>query len=165
MKKTASLLAALLLLTACGGSGDETTAAENISAGIAEGDSPLEQDEADCFGERLVDAVGVEDLKRYGVLDDDLGYGQEIGTMSMDEADAEGAANAFVDCVDLESRLADMADESGEQLECITEKLDDDTYRAMMKATFMSDQEAMAEAMAPIQECQLVGLPSEAPTP
>ena len=165
VKKTASLLAVLVLLTACGGSGDEKTAAENISAGIAEGDSPLEQDEADCFGDKLVDAVGVDDLKKYGILDDDLGYGEEIGTMSMDEGDAQAAADAFVDCVDIESRLSEMATESGEQLDCIKEKLDDDTYRALMKATFMSDQEAMAAAMQPIQECQLVGLPSESPTP
>jgi len=165
VKKTASLLCALALVTACSASGDDKTAAENISAGILEGDSPLSQKEADCFSEKVVDSVGVDDLKKYGVLDKDLKYGDEIGTMSMDEGDAEAAADAFVACVDIESRLSDLALEEGDQLDCIKEKLDDDTYRAMMKATFMSDQEAMAKAMEPIQECQLVGLPSEAPTP
>ena len=171
MKQAASGLVLLLVLTGCGLSGgdalsgDDKTAAENIGSGIADSDTPLSQEESDCFAEKLVDAVGVDKLKEYEIITDDLEYGDDLGSTAMDEDDADGAADAFVDCVDIETQLKELTVEQGEQLDCITEKLDDATYRALMKATFMLDSAAVQEAMAPIQECQLTGLPTEVPTP
>ncbi|HSV39098.1 MAG TPA: hypothetical protein VLI04_10085 [Nocardioidaceae bacterium] len=165
MKKAASSLVLLLLLTGCGLSGDDKTAAENIGTGIAAGDTPLSDEESNCFAEKLVDALGVDKLKEYKVVGDDLEYGDDLGTTAMDDGDAEAAADAFVDCVDIETQLAELTVEQGEQLDCITEKLDDATYRALMKATFKLDSAAVQEAMAPIQECRMTGLPTEVPTP
>lgn len=165
MKQAASALVLLLLLTGCGLSGDDKKAADNIGAGIAGSETPLSDEESKCFAEALVEALGVDKLKEYKIVNEDLEYGDDLGTTAMAEGDADAAADAFVDCVDIESQLADLTVEQGEQLDCITEKLDDATYRALMKATFMLDSAAVQDAMQPIQECQMTGLPTEVPTP
>jgi len=177
VKKLIALLAALLLaLTACGGGGgdsqDAKTAKANISDNLMEGadgeDSPFDQDAADCFGDELVDGVGVEQLQEYGVLGDDLEVQEDISATKMSEDDAEKAADAFTECVDFaaffEATFAgDDTDE--EVVDCLRDAIDEERFHEIIKAGFSGDAQGAQEAMEPALKCSMSDLPSEGTTP
>jgi len=154
VNKTVALIAvALLALTACGSSGDDSLASDNIAKSMSEGDSAITDDDAECFGDKVVDKVGVDSLKEAGVLDDDLEVQDGIEEIKFDEEAAEGAADAFTECVDIELFLKEAASLEGAALDCYKEKVTAEVYHALVKATFQQDQAAAAEALTPVQEC------------
>jgi len=124
---TGASAALLLTVTACGGgssgggsssggsssNGDDQKAAAAISAGVMKlqnsttGAGPLTVDRkgADCFGKGIVDEVGVAQLKKYGVLTDDLKTGKDITKLAMSAKDAKASADVLANCVDLESSI------------------------------------------------------------
>ena len=157
MKKTVVLLAALMLaLAGCGGSsGDDKKAAENISKSIREDSDAISQKDADCFAEKVVDNVGVDSLKKYGVLDDDLAVKDDVENVKMSEDDAEGAADAFTDCIDFDKFFSEaLGDDLGDEVvDCLKEAINEDKYHDLMKATFQGDQAAATEAMSDAAAC------------
>jgi hypothetical protein len=177
VKRLITLIAALLMtVTACGGgddSADANTAKSNISDSLMEGaggdDSVFDQDAADCFGDKVVDEVGVEKLQEYGVLDDDLSVRDDISDTKMSEDDAGKAADAFTDCVDFEeffeATFAGDDETDQEVVDCLREAIDEDRFHDIMKAGFAGDQQAAQEAMEPAMKCMMSELPSETPSP
>lgn len=156
-------LALTLTLTACGND-DEARAAEAIAASMMDaedGDAlTVDQAEADCVGEGLVDRIGVDKLKDYGLINDDMTLNESVTDMTMDEADATSAADVIVGCVDAQALFAEQfaADDTitPEQQECISEALDDETIKGMFSLIFQGKAEqATQELMAPMMSCMM----------
>lgn len=158
----AALLA--LSLTACGAS-DDDKAADALAAGMmdeAGEELALDQEQADCVGQGMVEKVGTDQLVEYGILNKDLEYGElEVGGIKMSEADAAATADVFVDCVGtdfvgnlLQTEASALPDAARE---CIEEKLTDDVMRELLTASFEGDQVAAAKAMSPLMACTMPG--------
>lgn len=151
--------ALLMALSGCGAS-EEDQAAKAVSAGLMkEQDETFKvtQEEADCVGEGFVDELGVDKLKEYGLLTEDLEASDKAIEATLPKDDAEGAATVLVDCTDA-AKLFMNAMTGGEDLDpemesCLDDALTDDALEAFFAATFAEDQDATAEAMAPLQEC------------
>ena len=167
MKKNRALLVAgglalSLTLTACGG-GDDEKAAEAISASMMEESDeefPVDQEQADCVGDGLVDKIGVDQLQEYGMLTDDLEVDTSVGQVTMEQDDAENAADVIVGCIDAEALLGDAfaADDSlGEQeRECINEVLDEEALTNMLALMFQGrEDEAVNDLMGPLMSCMM----------
>lgn len=155
-------LALTLSLAACGND-DEAQAAENISASMVEEsdeDFPVDQEQADCVGEGMVDRIGVEQLQEYGLLNDDLEVDGEVTDVTMEEADADSAADVLVSCVDAQAMLTDQfaADDSigEEEQACINEVLDNEALTDLFSLMFQGrEDEAANSLMGPLMECMM----------
>ncbi|WP_134772975.1 hypothetical protein [Ornithinimicrobium flavum] len=156
----AGALALSVPLAACGGD-EEAQAAEAISTSMMEESDeefPVAQDEADCVGEGLVDRVGVEQLQEYGMLTDDLQVDDSVSDVTMEEADADAAAEVFVGCVDAQAMLIEQMGQDGtmteEQQECVAEAFDDETLTGMFSLIFQGkEDEATSGVMGPRFAC------------
>jgi len=165
MKRHALALTAAcaLVLSGCGGASEEDTeAASSLSASLMEqGDSTVSvsQEEADCVSEGIVEGVGVDELKEYGVLTEDLKIDKDPGEVEMSTADAEAAADSLFDCTDVramvDSQMSEqMAGQPPEVQKCLDEVLTDDRLRLLYVAIFSGDQEgAQSEIVEPMTEC------------
>lgn len=167
MKKTNALLAGSALalslaLTGCG-NGDDDKAAKAIAASMMESNDEtfkVEQKDADCVGEGFVDKIGVDKLKKYGVLTDDLKAKDAglDGSVTMEAGDADKAADVVVGCVDTKKMFTDsMAKDSGvteDQKKCMTDALDDDAMKKMFSLIFQGkDEEAGKDLVGPMMAC------------
>ncbi len=163
MKKTVALLVATLLaLTACGGSSaEEKKASENIAKSLRAGGSPLSDADAACFADKFVARVGITDLKKYGVLDDDLEVEDTIEQTNMSAEDADGAADAFTECVDIDTFLMDAFGASADEevVVCLSGKVSRDTYHDLVAATFTGGTAKAQETMAEAYACMMEGPP------
>jgi hypothetical protein len=155
-------LALSLSLSACG-AGDEAQAAEAISASMLEdSDDELSVDEeqADCVGEGLVDEIGIDQLQDYGMLTDDLEVNESVGEVTMEEADADSAAEVIIGCVDAQTMLTEQMGADGsmteEQQECMSEALDDEALTEMFSLLFQGkEDEATDLLLGPAMSCLL----------
>lgn len=169
MKKTTALLGGGVFvlsfaLAGCGGAGEETQAADAISRAMlaeADEDMVIEQEQADCVGEGLVDAIGVEQLKEYGILTDGGGAADSpLDGVTMNEGDADDAAAVMVDCLDAEAMMAEElgADEemTEEQRACVQEVMDAAALERTFSLTLQGrEDEAGQELLAPMMDCLL----------
>ena len=148
----------LVALTGCGAS-DEDQASEAVSEGLLkeqDGAFQFTQEQADCVGEGFVEEIGVDQLKEYGIITDDLEASDEPIETKLSGDDADGAGKVFVDCVDSAQLFkAILGDQelSAEVESCIDDALTDEVLTKFFAATFSEDQAAAGEAMAPLQEC------------
>lgn len=153
-------LALSLTLTACGG-GDDEQAAEAISASMMEQSDtefPVDEEQADCVGEGLVDEIGVDQLQEYGMLTDDLTVNESVGQVTMEEGDADSAAEVLVGCLDAETMMAEQlgADDTmtEEQRECMADVLDDDALTTLFSLMLQGkEEEATGDLMEPLMAC------------
>ena len=153
-------LALTLTLAACGND-DEAQAAEAISSSMMESSDeefPVEQDQADCVGEGMVDRVGVDKLQEYGLLTEDLEMDGTVTDVQMEEGDADNAADVLVGCIDAQSILTDQFandDTIGEEeQECINEVLDDEALTNLFSMMFQGrEDEAMNDLIEPLMSC------------
>lgn len=165
--KTRALLVAggvalSLSLSACGG-GDDDKAAEAISASMMEQSDDgftVDQEQADCVGEGLVDKIGVDKLQDYGMLTDDLETNEAVDDVTMEAGDADNAADVIIDCVDAQQMMADElgADDTltDEQRECVGEALDDEALKKMFSLVFQGkEDEATEDLMGPLMSCMM----------
>lgn len=151
-----------LSLTACGGD-DDAQAAEAISSSMMEQSDeefPVDQGQADCVGEGLVDGIGVDQLQEYGLLTDDLEVDNSVGEVTMEESDADSAADVIVNCINAQEMLVEQlgADDSlGEQEQaCINEVLDDEALTRLFSMMFQDrEDEATTELLTPLMDCMM----------
>lgn len=168
MKRNAALVAAGALalsfsLTACGGSGDDAKAAEAISQSMMESSDDeftVDEKQADCVGEGMVDKIGVDKLKSYGMLNDDLTVDDSVTDVTMEEADADNAAAVIIGCVDAQAMMAEQfaADDTmtDEQKECVSDAFDDEALTGMFSLIFQGKEEqATNELMEPLMSCMM----------
>lgn len=157
-------LALALTLAGCGGNDDEAKAAEAISASMMDAEAgdalTVDQTEADCVGEGLVDRIGVEKLQEYGMLTEDLEINESVTGTTLEEADADSAADVIIGCVDAQALFAEQfaGDDSvtPEQQECLNEALDDETLKGMFSLIFQGkEDEATQDLVTPLMACML----------
>ena len=162
------LLGSSLLLGGCGG-GEDAEAKEEISTYLMdqqEGQQmiDLEQEEADCISEGMVDGIGVDRLKEYNFLDEDGTVNENPTEPEMSNEDAETMVDAMFDCTDvmdtMQNELADsMGEQSPEVKECFDEALTEERVRALLVATFSGNQDAATQELtAPLMKCAMGGL-------
>ena len=106
MFRAASLAAAgfvlLASLSGCGDSDDDKAAAA-VSAGLLkeqDGTFQFTQKQADCVGDGFVEEIGVDQLKEYGIITEDLEASDKPIEAKLTGDDAAGAGKVLVDCVD-----------------------------------------------------------------
>lgn len=156
MTKMTVVAAATLsvLLTGCGNDADQ--AKENIKASILDEETIAEtkvtEEDAACLSDGIVDEVGTDKLKEYGLLNDDLEVESEVSEVTMEAGDADAMAEVFVGCVEAEKMLEDQfATMTGsltpEQQECMKEVLDEDKVKEIMSATFQGDMSDMQSSL------------------
>lgn len=162
------VLASSLLLGGCG-AGEDAEAKEEISTYLMdqqEGEQmiDLEQEEADCISEGMVDGIGVDQLKEYDFLDEDGTVNEDPTEPEMSNEDAETMVDAMFDCTDvMDTMQNELAGSIGEQppevRKCFDEALTEERVRALLVATFSGNQDtATQELTAPLMKCAMGGL-------
>jgi hypothetical protein len=164
----AAVLAVLALsVSACGGSGDDSKAAKNISASIMssqKGSSSsqfltLKKKDADCIGKGLVDKVGTDKLKKYGVLDKNLKPSKTgISDVKMSVKDAKSTTSVLFGCADVEKMMQTAINKSGQipktMQTCVSKALSENTLRPMFTELFQGKTDAAQKALTgPMTKC------------
>ncbi len=123
----AALAVAALLATACGAP-DLDDYAQDMAAEALDGGLGLTEEEADCYGRRAADELGLDRLRE---LD-----GEDAGALTADDADR--MAGALVDCVDgvVDRLFGNVGREiSAEGRACLAEELTEDDVAGAAAAT------------------------------
>jgi hypothetical protein len=156
-KLVAILCAALLTLTACGSS-DDDTAKENIKASIKKqgsslaGGTKVTDDQAQCVADGLVDDLGVDKLQKYKLLDDNLEVNNDANPTDMTSDDAQTLAKTVVGCVDFKKIFEEQLAGSGTQLtddqkNCVSDAIDEDTLTDVLAQGFQGKDPQMPSDM------------------
>ena len=111
MRRRALLLVGFALVVAsCGGGDDGAAIAEAIADGMMEGageDSPFDRSEADCFGEEVVDRMGVDRLVSVGLSLEEIENGAEPGSVDLSGDDLDDMTDAMTACIDFGRLVVD----------------------------------------------------------
>ncbi|HEV8296477.1 MAG TPA: hypothetical protein VGQ20_04245 [Acidimicrobiales bacterium] len=121
-------------------SGEEKEAADEIAASFRDEDngfgSEVTDAQAACVGAKLVKAFGVRRVREMKLESDEP---------DMTEAEAEKAADAVVDCVDLRQAFAQGMAEGGEisqkSADCLANKLSNADIKQMLVSTFQGEDD------------------------
>jgi hypothetical protein len=161
-------LASVLVLSGCGANDDEEAKAAISEYLVSQGGGQmmqLEEGEADCIAGDMVDGIGVDQLKEYGLLNDDGTVNEEAQTNEMSQEDSEVMVDSVFDCTDVMGTMRDqlsgaMGEQSPEVKACLEEALTEDLVRESLIANFSGDAQAAQEKLtAPLAEC-LAGGPA-----
>jgi hypothetical protein len=147
--------AALLTLTACGGKSDDQTAKDNLEQKMLEGSDSLgtkaTKSEATCIANGIVDDLGIDKLKKYGFLTDDLRVSDKAGSTPLTASDAHTFAHVYVTCIDMKQLLTERqpgADKfTTAQKACIVKNLDTNVLEDGLAAVFQGQQDKKYVAM------------------
>jgi hypothetical protein len=174
MRKTAAapvamVCAALLTLSGCGG-GDEDEARDNIRTAVLEGDAgvasgiELTEEQADCFANGLVDEVGVEKLREYGLLDENNEMVEDAQVDDMSAEDADETAGVVTDCVDVKELIQEELGGAGgqltdEQADCVLDAIDEDALEDALSAQLRGEggNSQLQDSMGAIMQCAAGG--------
>ena len=137
------------------------------AANVDEGDLQISPAEAECFGARFVDVVGIDRLEEAGITPEDLAADTDFDFSAIGLTEQEGGEiyDAFGSC-DVEIREEFLqslnADNSisEEDQECLAEAFDEDLLRRIFVTTFVEgedaldqDEELMGEVFAVFAQC------------
>jgi len=164
---TALILCFGSLLGACGSS-DDAKAQQNISDFLVKANkspqlaSPffsIKRKDADCIAKGLVDKIGTDQLKKYGLLDKNL-HVQNITHLTMSKADAEKATDTAFACTDVVAKERKAVAASGQvpkaMRPCLSKVLTEPNLRRLFVAVFQGDQNAaQRELVRPMLKCAL----------
>ena len=159
-------VALTLMVSACGGADDDAEASRAISASIVKqqrsADGPgallsLQRKEATCIGDGLVKRIGVDRLRKQGMLTDDNKVKGSVTNARLSEGDARKATSVLFDCADVEAMvekgLARSGNISKQMLPCVNKVVDDKNLRSMFIDFFQGDQNAPQALAAPMLRC------------
>jgi hypothetical protein len=163
----AALLAALALSVGACGNNDDSTARKNISTSIMksqQGSSTsqfldLKKKDADCISKGLVDKVGTDNLKKYGVLDKNLKASSKgISDVKMSAADAKSTTGVLFGCADVEKMMQAAINKSGQipasMQSCVNKALSEGNLRPMFAELFQGKTDAAQKALTgPMTKC------------
>lgn len=164
----AVLTALVLALSGCGGN-DDATASKAISDSLmkSSGDSStklltMKRKDADCIGDGLVDKVGTENLKKYGLLTKDNKSKTGINDVKMSATDAKATTKVLFGCTDVEAMMESAITKSGsisaKVKTCVTKTLTEDTLRPVFDEMFQGKQDEASKALTgPIAKCAMTG--------
>ena len=131
------------LLVGCG-SNDDETASKNLKASILKEDvagAELTEKQAGCLSDDIVEKIGTEQLKEYGLLNDKLKVNKELTNVKLKKKDADSMASAFTTCVDAEELIEKQFSQaasgmSEKQQTCIKDVLTEDKVEEILSLTF-----------------------------
>jgi Flp pilus assembly protein TadD len=163
---TAVGVALALMVSGCGGADDDAEASRAISASIVKqqrstggpgGLLSLQRKEATCIGDGLVKRIGVDRLRKQGMLTDDNKVKGSVTNARLSEADARKATSVLFDCADVEAMVEKGLARSGkisrQMLPCVNRVLDEKSLRSMFIDFFQGDQNAPQALAAPMLRC------------
>jgi len=163
----AAVLASALVLSGCGADEDEEAKTAISDYLMKQQDNAqmisLEQEEADCISDGMVDGIGVEKLKEYGFLKEDGSVNESVETPEMSEGDAKTMVDSMFDCTDVMTTMREelsksMGEQPAEVQECFDEALTEEAVRTMLAANLSGDQEkAQQELLGPLMKCATGG--------
>ncbi len=147
MKKVAVLILALTLgLAACGGgggagSGENQALADAIAAEMTADTTPgnpfAKAEDAQCFADGMVGALGVERLAALGVTAESATSAETVmGELTAEEQGK--VADVALSCIDLSKAIIDGAVAAGlseDQAQCLADSLSED----LLKQAFLSE--------------------------
>jgi hypothetical protein len=166
------VLAAMLVLTGCGNSEDEQ-AKTAISGYLMKQQEQnkmisLKKGEADCISNGMVDNIGVDQLKKYGFLNEDGSVNEKVDTPDMSKEDAKAMVNSMFNCTDVMKTMqaqltASMGNQPAAVKDCFDKALTADAVRGMLVGSLSGDQQqAQQELLGPLMQC--ASMASGAPT-
>ena len=164
------------VLTACGGDDGEGGSDEakpyvdEMSQALTGEDSPMDDEQADCFSEGFIDVVGLDKVKEAGSAEEVGQLASDFDFSSMDLTEDQGNEiyDNFDECgVDLRQQLLDDLDADNqmpeEGKECVTDALSEDVLRDFFVTGMVDGQEASladTELTQALLECQSAMTPA-----
>ncbi len=150
----AVLVASSSLLVGCG-SNDDETAAKNIKASILKEEvagANLTEKQAGCLSDSIVEDIGVDNLKKYGLLDDKLKVDDELTDVKLKEKDADSMAKAFTTCVNAEELIEKQFSQAAsgmtdKQQECIKDALTEEKVEEVLSLTFQGKSDEISSGL------------------
>lgn len=180
MKRTliAGIAAVLMIaVSACGGgssSGGSASSAQDAKASKAISDAimsgqksgqskiiTVKKSDADCIGKGLVDKVGTDQLKKYGVLTKSLKTNKDLTQVKMSTNDATSAADVMSGCTDLKGMMsqalnAQLASMPTAVKNCINNALTESRLHDVFVKVFEGKtKQAGTEFSGPMQKCAM----------
>lgn len=152
----AAVVLGLLCLSATG-CGQTEEAKASLSRSFQKedlGNTEVSREQADCMADSIVDEVGIDQLKEYGVLDDDGTVNDNLGETELATDDADAVSGALVDCIGTEEILTAQVvqpEMTKKQRTCILETITADKLKALISAGFQGGAPG-AEAQEQMQE-------------
>jgi hypothetical protein len=168
MRSVLTAVAAALSLTVsgCAGADDDAEASRAISASIVKEQRSdrgpgallsLQRPQARCIGDGLVKDIGVDRLRKSGMLTEDNRVKGSVTDAKLSEADARKATSVLFGCADVEAMvekgLADSGNIASEMLPCVNRVIDEDSLRSMFTDFFQGDQNAPQALAPPMMRC------------
>jgi hypothetical protein len=96
----------------------------------------ITHDQAGCIADEFVDNLGVDKLRRYGILDQNLVMQPEADPKSLAPADADAVAQSVTDCIDLGafivSQMGSLVHLTADQLQCMAGAVDENVFREQL---------------------------------
>lgn len=172
VRTAVAALALTLPLSACSGgedgqatqekSADQVKAAQAVSSDLQEGGDDglkLTRTDADCVGEKMVDAFGVDKLVEYKVLTKRLTpYDGQAADMS--RQDAKPTAAIFQQCADVRGMFFSGLPKNvpAKAKACLEEKVTDQVIEQAMAASFAGDDAGAQKVLGDaVMSCQQAG--------
>lgn len=160
MRTAGALVALVLVLAGCGGGGDDDVKkaiADELSSSSGAG-LDLSKSEAECIADGMVDEVGVDQLKEYGIVTDDGDVDKSPDDVEMSTDDADATASAFVDCVDVQELMMGQIPTEGmddAMQACVEEAMSEDVIHDVLAASFAGEDldAAFPDLATTMQEC------------
>lgn len=168
----AAAVASAVVLTGCGGGGDtadeDAKAKGAISAYLMQqqrsaGMMDLKEQEADCIADGMVDGVGVDQLKEYGLLKEDGTVDKKADAPDLSKGDSEVVVDSMFDCTDVMATMKEqlgqaMGGAGAETTKCVQDALTREVVRDILVASFSGEQQqAQQELMGPMTKCLAPG--------
>ncbi len=152
-----------------GGNSDDAKASKAIADSIMKsGDGStqllsMKRKDADCIGDGLVDKIGTEKLRTYGLLTKDNASKGAINDVSMSAKDAKATTKVLFGCTDVEAMMNAAVSKSGSLPKkvkaCVTRTLTEATLRPVFDQMFQGNQDEASKALTgPITKCAIPGV-------
>lgn len=133
-------------------------------ADAADMDVTYDEEEARCIAQQVVDGVGEDALREYGLVTPEGTIAEGMDDVEFSEEDAEVVADGILGCSDvLETMQSTLAADFGagdEMGACLQDAIDADVVRSILTSSLMGDdgQEAMGPLMMAALGCMGEGM-------
>jgi hypothetical protein len=156
-----------VLAGGCGGDSSDQEASKAISDQIMaqqKSDAQtsqfftMDRKDANCIGDGLVDKIGTDQLRQYGVLTKQNKANKDVTGVKMSTKDAKAATDVLFVCTDVESMMQKAMANSGQVPDtmkaCMNKVLTEGNLRTMFQKVFEgSPEEAQQALITPLMKC------------
>ena len=117
----------------------------------------MQRAQAACIGNGLVDKIGVDGLRKSGLLTEDNKVKGSIIGATLSASDARTATDVLFGCADVEAMvekaLARDGNISPTMRPCVNKVVDDKSLRSMFTDYFQGDKNAPQKLVRPMMRC------------